>query len=161
MKTIFERIDELSKHPITCDFDGMLRLMDVHWKQGLSRRQITSLASKHGLIFNEDVVSFYERYNGIYFFDVADCQFNTLNEAIKLSSMKETHEDKIDKKLLHIGYYFGDDILMDCSDSENRILFSLEGIGNPNFTGYNFKEFLKESLDTNFVGIWETWEFQY
>lgn len=160
MKNIFEKIDDLSKHPLTFTDDGESWLLDVHWKQGLSRRQITSLASEHGLVFNEDVISFYEKYSNIHFSEY-NCHFYTLKQAINLSSMKGAREIRIDKKLLNIGIYFGDDILMDCSDSENRILFSLEGIGNPNFTGYNFKEFLKESLDTNFVGIWKTWEFQY
>ncbi len=158
MKHIFEKIADLSKEPIEFSYKGDSYLLNVEFKEGKPKEEILAEISKAGLIFNEDVIAFYEKYNGIYFFRTADCGFNSLEEAIQLSSMPETREIAINKKMLHIGSYFGDYIFMDCSHAENRIYFSLEGIDEHKFTGYTFKEFIKQSLDTNFLGIWETWD---
>lgn len=49
---------------------------------------------------------------------------------------------------------------MDCSNMANTIYFSLEGIEKMQSTGLTFKEFLCESLDTYFLGIWKSWEYK-
>lgn len=68
MEHIFEKIVKLSKEPIDFSYKGDSYLLNVEFKEGKPREDILIETLKYGLVFNEDVMAFYEKYNGIYFF---------------------------------------------------------------------------------------------
>ena len=78
----------------------------------------------------------------MYFFKYATCRIYDLATAVESSVDLET----MDKKLLVLGYFYDDQILMDCSSEENLMFYSLEGLEEPNPFDLSFEQFIRKCI---------------
>lgn len=147
---IVEAINTIRQVPIYTNWGPLTQEIEVHPNDGLPMEQIISIQSKYDLVFSRSFMDFFEAFNGMYFFKYANCRIYDLATAVEDSIDFET----MDKKLLVLGYFYDDQILMDCSSEENLMFYSLEGLEEPNPFDLSFEQFIRKCIEKRFEIFW-------
>ena len=149
-ENIVEAINTIRQVPIYTNWGPLTQEIEVHPNDGLPMEQIISIQSKYDLVFSRSFRDFFKAFNGMYFFKYANCRIYDLATAVEDSIDFET----MDKKLLVLGYFYDDQILMDCSSEENLMFYSLEGLEKPNPFDLSFEQFIRKCIEKRFEIFW-------
>lgn len=149
-ESIVEAINKIRQVPIYTDWETPPEEIEVHPNKGLPVEQLNLVQLKYGLAFSRSFRDFFKAFNGMYFFKYATCRIYDLATAVEDSIDFET----IDKKLLVLGYFYDDQILMDCSSEENLMFYSLEGLEEPNPFDLSFEQFIRKCIEKRFEIFW-------
>lgn len=133
---------------------GEFSRMTITFHPGISQESLDALIVPFQLVLPDSYRTLLTFSNGIYFFEYADHQIFSIQEALKLSLIGEGKEDLAKKKLLRIGTCLEDFIYMKCDGSERNIYVSEEGISDPYPVHMSFLAFLEAGLISSFSYFW-------
>ena len=151
LEQIFRNFDIVKKHSLNVyRGNGIFEELEIHTAPGLTREEICSFEISQQITLPSSYLELLQRYNGISFFKYSDCRFFDLATSIECSICREEFKNK----LLIIGIFYDDYILLDCTDDEGKLYVSFEGIEEVKPLNMNLVEFLEKCFLCNFSPFW-------